>query len=122
MNTSNKERKNIEKMSEDVLTNSLTEKYKIKFLKKYNKSPKKKIFINNIAESLGSLIANLINSVDPSMVVLGGGVVVKNENFRDKLIQYIRNFIFAKDLQSMKIKISKLGDHTGLIGPAALFK
>ena len=94
----------------------------IKFLKKYNKSPKKKIFINNIAESLGSLIANLINSVDPSMVVLGGGVVVKNENFRDKLIQYIRNFIFAKDLQSMKIKISKLGDYTGLIGSAALFK
>ena len=94
----------------------------IKFLKKYNKSPKKKIFINNTAESLGSLIANLINSVDPSMVVLGGGVVVKNENFRDKLIQYIRNFIFAKDLQSMKIKISKLGDHTGLIGSASLFK
>ena len=94
----------------------------IKFLKKYNKSPKKKKYINNIAESLGSLIANLINSVDPSMVVLGGGVVVKNENFRDKLIQYIRNFIFAKDLQSMKIKISKLGDHTGLIGSAALFK
>ena len=94
----------------------------IKFLKKYNKSPKKKIFINNIAESLGSLIANLINSVDPSMVVLGGGVVVKNENFRDKLIQYIRKFIFAKDLQSMKIKISKLGDHTGLIGSASLFK
>ncbi len=94
----------------------------IKFLKKYNKSPKKKKFINNIAESLGSLIGNLINSVDPSMVVLGGGVVVKNENFRDKLIQYIRNFIFAKDLQSMKIKISKLGDYTGLIGSAALFK
>ena len=46
----------------------------------------------------------------------------KNENFRDRLIQYIRNFIFAKDLQSMKIKISKLGDHTGLIGSAALFK
>jgi len=94
----------------------------IKFLKKYNKSPKKKIFINNIAESLGSLIANFINSVDPSMVVLGGGVVVKNENFRDKLIQYTRKFIFAKDLQSMKIKISKLGDHTGLIGSASLFK
>ena len=94
----------------------------IKFLKKYNKSPKKKIFINNTTESLGSLIGNLINSVDPSMVVLGGGVVVKNENFRDKLIQYIRNFIFAKDLQSMKIKISKLGDHTGLIGSASLFK
>ena len=31
--SSNKEKKNIEKMGEDVLTNSLTEKYKIKFLK-----------------------------------------------------------------------------------------
>ena len=31
--SSNKERKNIEKMCEDVLTNSLTEKYKVKFLK-----------------------------------------------------------------------------------------
>ncbi len=31
--SSNKERRNIEKMCEDVLTNSLTEKYKIKFLK-----------------------------------------------------------------------------------------
>tara|TARA_B100000029_G_scaffold40169_2_gene37481 strand:- start:8697 stop:8945 length:249 start_codon:yes stop_codon:yes gene_type:complete len=32
-NSSNKEKNNIEKMCEDVLTNSLTEKYKIKFLK-----------------------------------------------------------------------------------------
>ena len=31
--SSTKEKKNIEKMFEDVLTNSLTEKYKIKFLK-----------------------------------------------------------------------------------------
>ena len=33
-NSPTKERKKIEKMCEDVLTNSLTEKYKIKFLKK----------------------------------------------------------------------------------------
>ena len=32
-NSSTKEKKNIEKMCEDVLSNSLTEKYKIKFLK-----------------------------------------------------------------------------------------
>ena len=32
-NSSTKEKKKIEKMCEDVLTNSLTEKYKIKFLK-----------------------------------------------------------------------------------------
>ncbi len=32
-NSPNKENKNIEKMCEDILTNSLTEEYKIKFLK-----------------------------------------------------------------------------------------
>ncbi len=32
-NSSTKEKKSVEKMCEDVLTNSLTEKYKIKFLK-----------------------------------------------------------------------------------------
>ena len=32
-NSPSKEKKNIEKICEDVLTNSLTEKYKIKFLK-----------------------------------------------------------------------------------------
>ena len=32
-NSSTKEKKNIEKMCEDVLTNSLTEEYKIKILK-----------------------------------------------------------------------------------------
>ena len=32
-NSSTKEKKKIERMCEDVLTNSLTEKYKIKFLK-----------------------------------------------------------------------------------------
>ena len=32
-NSSTKEKKNIAKMCEDVLSNSLTEKYKIKFLK-----------------------------------------------------------------------------------------
>ena len=34
LNSSTKEKKNIKKMCEDFLTNSLTEKYKIKFLKK----------------------------------------------------------------------------------------
>ena len=32
-NSSNKDEKNIKRMCEDVLSNSLTEKYKIKFLK-----------------------------------------------------------------------------------------
>ena len=78
--------------------------------------------MNNIADSLGSLIGNLINSVDPGVIVMGGGVVINNLNFRNLLIKYSRNYIFAQDAKKIKILISKLKDDTGLLGAAAIFK
>ena len=52
------------------------------FLKKYKGSKKQNIILKNIAESLGSLIGNLVNSVDPELIVMGGGVVNNNLIFR----------------------------------------
>ena len=42
--------------------------------------------MENIADSLGSLIGNLVNTVDPGFIVLGGGVVLNNIEFRKMLI------------------------------------
>ena len=85
-----------------------------------HKSSKK--IINNIAESLGSLIGNLINAVDPGSIVLGGGVVVHNLNFKKILIKHIRNYIFANEVKKIKILSSKLKSDTGLLGSAAIHK
>jgi len=85
-----------------------------------HKSSKK--IINNIAESLGSLIGNLINTVDPGSIVLGGGVVVHNVNFKKSLIKHIRNFIFAEEVKKIRILSSKLKSDTGLLGSAAIHK
>ena len=94
----------------------------MKYLNKYNNNKKKLSYLTNISESLASLIGNLVNSVDPHMIVLGGGVVVNNKVFRNILINYIRKYIFSNDVKSIKIVLSKLKVDTGLIGAAAIFR
>jgi len=94
----------------------------IKYLNKYKNNKKKLSYLNNISESLASLIGNLVNSVDPNMIVLGGGVVVNNKVFRNLLINHIRKYIFSNDVKSIRIVLSKLKVDTGLIGAATLFR
>ena len=94
----------------------------MKYLKKTNSPKKKSKYLNNISESLASLIGNLINSVDPGLIVLGGGVVLNNAEFRKLLIRHTRKFIFCDDVKSVKILLSKLKVDTGVIGAAAIFR
>ena len=56
------------------------------------------------------------------MIVLGGGVVVNNKEFRNLLIKHIRKYIFSEDVKSIRIVLSKLKVDTGLIGAAAIFR
>ena len=94
----------------------------MKYLKKTKTLKKRSKYLNNISESLASLIGNLINSVDPSLIVLGGGVVLNNSEFRKLLIRHTRKFIFCDDVKSIKILLSKLKVDTEVIGAAAIFR
>ena len=94
----------------------------MKYLKKIKTLKKKSKCLNNVSESLASLIGNLVNSVDPSFIVLGGGVVLNNSEFRKLLIRHTRKFIFCDDVKSIKILLSKLKVDTGVIGAAAIFR
>ena len=93
----------------------------MKYLNKYN-NKKRLSYLTNISESLASLIGNLVNSVDPHMIVLGGGVVVNNKEFRNLLINHIRKYILSDDVKSIRIVLSKLKVDTGLIGAATIFR
>jgi len=94
----------------------------MKYLKKTKSLKKRTKYLNNISESLASLIGNLINTVDPSLIVLGGGVVLNNSEFRKLLILHTRKFIYCEDVKSIKILLSKLKVETGVIGAAAIFR
>jgi len=92
------------------------------YFKKNKNIKKQKVILENIADSLGSLIGNLVNTVDPRFIVLGGGVVLNNIEFRKMLINYSHNYIFFKDIKKIKILVSKLKIDTGVLGAAAIFK
>ena len=91
-------------------------------LDKLKTKNEKLFYLNQIAISLASMIGNLINTIDPQFVVLGGGVVLNNKLFTKNLIRYTRDFIIASDAKKMKFQISKLKKNTGLIGAGLLHK
>ena len=92
------------------------------YFKKNKNIKKQKVILENIADSLGSLIGNLVNTVDPGFIVLGGGVVLNNIEFRKMLINYSHNYMFCKDIKKIKMLVSKLKIDTGVLGAAAIFK
>ena len=83
---------------------------------------KQKKYIQHIARSLGSLIALLINIIDPQCVVLGGGVAINNNYFNKIIIKHIREYIFAENCKKIPIINSKLKNDAALLGAAAIFK
>lgn len=72
--------------------------------------------------TLGLLAANLVNILDPEMIVIGGGVT---ERLGDKFVAPIRqiayaNFINRQNARAVKIVPAALKDASGVVGAAAL--
>jgi glucokinase len=71
---------------------------------------------------LGVLVANLVNALDPEMIVFGGGVA---EALGDAFLQPIRTvaqsyYLQQRNADSIRIVPATLGDHAGVLGGAAL--
>jgi glucokinase len=71
---------------------------------------------------LGVLVANLVNALDPEMIVFGGGVV---EALGDAFLQPIRStaqsyYLQQRNADKILIVPATLGDHAGVLGGAAL--
>jgi glucokinase len=71
---------------------------------------------------LALLTANLVNLLDPDLIVFGGGVVEQLgdsflEPIRDKAVPY---YLQQADAQRIRILPGTLGDHAGTIGAAVI--
>jgi glucokinase len=74
--------------------------------------------MKNVQFYLGLLTANLVNLLDPEVVVFGGGVV---EALGDEFLAPIRsiarpNFKMQHDAGRVRIVPAKLGDHAAVLG------
>lgn len=77
--------------------------------------------VEEAAKYTGIAVANLINIVNPEVVVLGGGLMDALENeMMPVVIETAREHAFPGSDKGVKILASKLGDDAGITGGAVL--
>lgn len=86
-------------------------------LKRYRSGEKELAdFMNIVFRNFGRALANVINILDPDVVVLGGGVSNMEELYTQG-VEEVRRAVFSDSLETPILK-NKLGDSAGVIGAA----
>ncbi len=67
-------------------------------------------------------IITIINSFDPGIIAIGGGVARAGDFLMDALKKSVRDHIFYKSAPYAKITMAELGNDAGIIGAAMLGK
>ena len=65
-------------------------------------------------------ISNLLNTLDPEIIVMGGGVSLAGDFLLDKLRERLKKHTLPSALDGLKIVEAKLGNDAGIIGAARL--
>lgn len=92
-----------------------------KALKKGDQLVKK--IIKNAAVYTGIAVANLINVLNPQVVVLGGGIIeALEDDMMPTILETVNNNAFPGSLKGVDIIATKLGDFAGINGAAVLAK
>ena len=78
--------------------------------------------LRETAKFLGTGLANIINILNPEMVVISGGVTRAGEHLFEPLRAEVRRRAFSEAANACRIVGSELGDMAGVIGAAATYK
>ncbi len=77
--------------------------------------------IEGASEYIGIATANLINILNPEVVVLGGGVIeALSDEMMSVIIETAKDYAMPGSLKGVEIIASKLGDNAGITGAAVL--
>lgn len=78
--------------------------------------------MRDTAKFLGSGLANLINILNPEMIVISGGVTRAGERLLEPLRNEVRRRAFRPAFEKCRIVTSELGSMAGVIGAAYVFR
>lgn len=76
--------------------------------------------VDRVCYFLGLAVGNLGNTLNPSSIVIGGGVSAAGEFLRIRVQNYFEEFTFPQVRESTSIKLAQLGNEAGVIGAASL--
>lgn len=71
---------------------------------------------------LGFAAANIANTLNPNMIVLGGGVSKAGSILLDKVKEYFAKYAFSAVRNSTVLSLATLGNDAGVLGAAWLIK
>jgi len=71
--------------------------------------------------ALGAGFANIVNIIDPEVIIIGGGVSESSELFLGEAKSAMKKYIFSPEAKKVKIIKGKLGEHAGAIGASLLY-
>ena len=77
--------------------------------------------IAEAAEYTGIAVANLINILNPEIVVVGGGLIEQlGDEMMPTIVKTAKEHVMPGTMSGIEIKASKLGDDAGITGAAVL--
>ncbi len=77
---------------------------------------------NKVAFYLGLACANLANTLNPSSIIIGGGVSAAGTFLIEKVENYFNQFAFAATKTTTKIMLAELGNDAGCYGAGLIAK
>lgn len=109
---------NIARISSDIIGRELTTKDVFEGAEDGN------VELQNILSkwviNVSKAIANIIVTVDPEIIVLGGSVIINNPSYLNSIKEEVKKRVY--DGVKVNIKLAEIGDDTGLIGAGLLGK
>jgi glucokinase len=79
--------------------------------------------VDGAAEYIGMATSNLINLLNPEVVVIGGGVMeALQDEMMSVIVETAKDCAMAGTMKGVEIVASKLGDNAGITGAAVLAK
>lgn len=73
-------------------------------------------------EYIALTIVGIIDVLDPSLVVIGGGICKSEDYFLPILKEYVEKNVFCTDAGIAQIKVATLGNFAGILGAAKLYE
>ncbi len=77
--------------------------------------------VDRAARILGIALGNLINGLNPELILLGGGVMAAADLLLEPARQWAKRYAFAGAFGAAKIELGALDKRSGIKGAAALF-
>ena len=74
--------------------------------------------VDRAARYLGAAVANTVNTLNPDVVIIGGGVARAGDVLMRPLRKHFRSYVLPLSARGVRIVRAKLGDDAGLMGAA----